>query len=74
MLIPLFGYLACAVPVPITSSVGLYLAQKVLREVREQPYASGKSLALVGLVVSAGTLGTWLVAAAAWLFLWLRAS
>jgi hypothetical protein len=61
LIVPIAGYLLC-LPIPITSVVGLWLSRKVLRELGEQPHLAGRSVALAALVVSGGTLGTWLVA------------
>ena len=68
LVVPIVGYAACCVLVPITSPVGLYLGWKVLREVREQGQYSGGSAALAAIVVSAGTLGVFLLAVVATFF------
>jgi hypothetical protein len=63
VLVPAIGYFLCLVPV--TSSIGLYLSWKTLRELRDAPHLSGRSAALAGMVISAGSLGTLLLAVGA---------
>lgn len=63
LIVPVVGYLLC-LPIPLTSAAGLVISRKVLRELREQPHLTGRSVALAGLVVSGGTLGTWVLALA----------
>ena len=66
--VPILGYVTCVL-IPITSGLGIYLGSKTLREIREKPYLSGGSLALLGIVVSGGVLACWLLALVAALVL-----
>lgn len=61
LVIPIVGYATCLL-IPLTSTVGLVLGARALREIQAQPRYAGRTLALAGLVVSGGTLGTWVVA------------
>jgi hypothetical protein len=72
LVIPVAGYFLC-LPIPITSAVGLWLGRKVLRDLERQPHLSGRGAALAAIVVSGGTLVTWMIALAATLYLWLEA-
>jgi hypothetical protein len=63
VLVPVLGYIfTCALLVPLTSLIGLYLGSRVLRETGQQEGYSGRSIALAGMVISGGTLFTWVVA------------
>lgn len=71
LLVPTLGYMAtCGVGTLVTSPIGLVLGLRVLRELREAPHLSGRSLALAGLVVSGGTLATVVIAMVATLVMW----
>ncbi len=59
LLTPLFGYLLCGVLVPVTGALGIYLGNKVLREIELEGHWGGRSLALAGIVTSVGTLLPW---------------
>jgi hypothetical protein len=61
LVVPVVGYLAC-VPIPLTSSIGLVLSLKALRDISQHSHYSGRTLALIGLVISASTLATFLIA------------
>jgi hypothetical protein len=61
LVVPIIGYLLCSPLLPITSLVGLWLGSRVLRELKERPYYTGRSAALAALVISGGTLATWVV-------------
>lgn len=69
--VPVAGYLLC-VPIPITSTLGLWLGWRVLRELELQPHLSGRGPALAALVVSGSTLATWVIALIA--TIWFRVS
>ena len=68
LVVPVVGYASCVL-VPITSPLGLYLGWKVMRELRDRPHLSGRTLALAAMVISGGTLGTFLVGLTAALLL-----
>ena len=71
LLIPILGYVLCApVLIPFTSVAGLIMGNRVLQEVRERPHYSGRSAALMGMVLSGGMLGIWLVALLAMLVMY----
>ena len=61
LLVPIIGYALCAPLLPITSLIGLLLGLRVLKELRERPNYTGRSAALAALVISGGTLATWVV-------------
>lgn len=64
LVIPIVGYATCLL-IPITSLIGLAMGSRVLRELRDEPHLSGRSLALAAMVVSGGTLAAWITAVAA---------
>jgi hypothetical protein len=61
LIVPIVGLLTC-VFLPVTSSVGLWLGWRALREIQADPRYSGRTLALAGLVVSGATLADWVIA------------
>ena len=50
---------------PVTGLIGLWLSARALREINANPIYQGRTVALVGVVVSGGILGTWILALAA---------
>lgn len=62
LLVPTLGYLACGLPVLVTSPIGLLLGMRVLRELRDRPHYTGRTLALAGMVISGGTLAAFVIA------------
>jgi hypothetical protein len=62
LLLPLIGYFGCQVLIPATSIAGIVMARKALAEIAREPGYTGRSVGLVALVVSWGTLVTWTLA------------
>lgn len=68
ILVPAIGYMLCFF-LPISGLAGLYLGSRVLAEIREQPHYSGRSAALLGMVIGGGHVATWAAAVAGMLVL-----
>ncbi len=70
MVLPIVGYITHLAL--FTGPIGLYLGRKMLTEVSEDPNYTGRTLAMVGMMVSGASLVAWIVGAAAGLLVGIR--